>query len=74
MGPLQIPQLWVSVGLGVTAIAQYSIFTKFPVLEPHHMIQFSILSCGWAFLSAEIQSAHSTPQETGLYIYIYIYI
>ena len=42
MGLLQVLPLGVRVGLRVIAIKGYSTLPRFPVLDPHYQIQFSV--------------------------------
>ena len=44
MGPKQVLQLQVRVDLGVMAMKGYSTFPRSPKLEPHHQMQFSVIS------------------------------
>ena len=44
MEPYQVLLLPVKADLGVMAMKKYSIFDKTPAQEPHHQIQFSVIS------------------------------
>ena len=44
MGTLQVLPLWVRVGLGVMVMEAHSIFPKALGLQPHHQMQFCVIS------------------------------
>ena len=44
MEPYQVLLLWVRVNLRVMAMKRNSIFPKAPRLEPHHQMQFSVIT------------------------------
>ena len=62
-GLQQVLSFWVRVDLGVMTVKEYSTFSKDLELEPHHQMQFSIISRTllWeGYFSAEMQSVYST--------------
>ena len=44
MGPEQVLPLWLRVDLGVMTIKEYFTFPKSLGQEPHHQMQFSVIS------------------------------
>ena len=41
--PNQVLPLWVRVNSGIMAVKENSTFLKTPGLEPHHLMQFSVI-------------------------------
>ena len=66
MGPYQVLPLWFKVDVGVIAMKELSLIPIAPSLEPHHQMQFSVISGhslarrGGYYSSAEKQVVYST--------------
>ena len=64
MGPLQVLPPRIRVDLAVMGIKRYSTFPKTSALEPHHQMQFSVITktlvLGVSYSSAEMQSGYSS--------------
>ena len=64
MGSKQVLPLWARVDRGVMPLKEYSIFTRAPEQELHHMMQFNVISrriCFFFFKSKQCSRKICVP-------------